>query len=295
MAEKTKKRHTALKVIGIIFLLLTAALAVKLIVDGKRHAEDQAAMVKTDEELIGEHLYIKREGKDDVDVNIYIPESEAKTPVVFNLHGGAFIAGDADALDTQSDRISKSWNSAVVTVNYKLAKDGISIDYAVGEVVDTVKYFRDHADEYNIDTERIVILGYSAGGYHTMASVLELEKQGIDISAQVICYGFIKEVVETYNAMTDEQKKGVAPALFILADNDPISDGSLKYEEVLRNNGVLTEVKKYDGSIHGFIEENNPEYENLHSKQSKAPEQEKMAREAEDYIKAWLNGISVLQ
>ena len=91
------------------------------------------------------------------------------------------------------------------------------------------------------------------------------------------------------------QKKTVPPALFILADNDPISDGSLKYEEVLRNNGVLTEVKKYDGSVHGYIEENNPEYENLHSKQSKAPEQEKMAREAEDYIKAWLNSISVLQ
>ena len=280
-----------LKVVGIVLLALIGLLVISIILSAKRNAEDQAAMVKTDEELIGEHIFIKREGKDDVDVNVYIPKSDEKTPVVFNLHGGAFIAGDADALDTQSDRISKDWNSAVVTINYKLAKDGITIDYAVDEVVDTVKYFRDHAAEYNIDTERIVILGYSAGGYHTMASVLELKKQGVDISAQVICYGFIKEVVETYNAMTDDQKKNVAPALFILADDDPISDGSLKYEEVLRDNGVLTEVKKYDGSIHGFVEENNPEYENLHSKKSKAPEQEKMAREAEANIMTWLTSV----
>ena len=290
--EKTKRRrHPVLKTIGIIFLVLAVALVVTLIRNGKRSAEDQAAMVKTDEELIGTHFYVPRDGKDDVDVNLYLPDSAETMPVVFNLHGGAFIAGDADTLDTQSDRIAKEWGMAVVTVNYKLAKDGITIQYAVDEVVDTVLYFREHAVEYNIDPNKIVILGYSAGGYHTMAATLELEKQGVDVAAQVICYGFIKEVVETYNAMPEAQRQAVAPALFILADNDPISDGSLKYEEVLRQNGVATEVKKYEGSMHGFIEENNPEYEKLHSKASKSPEQEVLARDAEDYIGNWLKGI----
>ncbi|MBQ7433491.1 MAG: alpha/beta hydrolase [Lachnospiraceae bacterium] len=292
MAKTNKKKgHTVLSVIGIFFLTLIIVTAVILIRNGRRGAEDQVAMVKTDEELIGEHFYIKRDGKEDIDINFYIPESAEKTPVVINLHGGAFIAGDADTLDTQSDRISKEWNAAVVTVNYKLAKNGISIQYAVDEVVDTVKYFKEHAGEYNIDPEKIVILGYSAGGYHAMASTLELRKQGIDVAAQVICYGFIKEVVDTYYAMTDEQRKTTAPALFILADHDPISDGSLKYEEALRENGVITDIKKYDGSMHGFIEENNPEYEKLHSKASKSPEQEIMARDAEAYIGDWIKMI----
>lgn len=43
----------------------------------------------------------------------------------------AFIAGDADALDTQSDRISKSFNMHIVSINYKLAKDGITKEYVL--------------------------------------------------------------------------------------------------------------------------------------------------------------------
>ena len=279
-----------LKIIGIVLLLLIAALVVSVIRSSRRSAEDQARMVKSDEELLGTHFYMPRDGKESVDVNLYIPDHAAneRLPVVVNLHGGAFIAGDADTLDTQSDRIAKDWNAVVVTVNYKLAKNGVTIAYGTEEVVDTVKYFISHAGEYGIDTNQVVVLGYSAGGYHAMASVLALKKQGVDAAAQVICYGFIKEVVETYTAMGDEQRTTLAPALFILADNDPISDGSLQYEAALRQNGVKTEVKKYEGAIHGFLEENNPEYEKLNSKQSKSPEQEAMARDAEDYIKGFL-------
>ena len=59
---------------------------------------------------------------------------------------------------------------------------------------------------------------------------------------------------------------------------------------MLEANGVSAQVKKYDGAIHGFIEENNPEYEELSIKVSKSPEQEKMAREAEEFIGTWLSG-----
>ena len=97
--------------------------------------------------------------------------------------------------------------------------------------------------------------------------------------------------METYNAMSEEQRATLAPALFILADNDPISDGSLQYEEALLQNGVKSEVKKYAGAIHGFIEENNPEYEKLSSKQPKSPEQEAISREAENCIKGFLTEV----
>jgi hypothetical protein len=55
---------------------------------------------------------------------------------------------------------------------------------------------------------------------------------------------------------------------------------------------VQTEVKVYDGALHGFIEENNPEYEKLHFHTSMAPEQEVMARDAEEYIFRWLSDIT---
>ena len=74
-----------------------------------------------------------------------------------------------------------------------------------------------------------------------------------------------------------------------MADKDFISTGSLNYEKLLKENGIMTEVKFYEGAIHGFIEENNPEYEKLNFKASKSPEQEKMARDAENHIGFWIN------
>lgn len=277
-----------LKVIGSIVLISAALLTVTLIRNAKEQEKQQALMVKTDEELIGTHFYVPREGKEDVDVNLYLLDDGNNYPLVINLHGGAFIAGDADTLDTQSDRISKQWNVNVVTVNYKLAKGNYDIAYGTEEIVDTVKYFIDHAEEYNIDINNIFILGYSAGGYHAMASTLKLKEAGIDIAGQIVCYGFIKEVNDTYLVETESFRKSTCPSLFILADNDPISEGSLIYQKSLEENGIDTTVKKYDGAKHGFIEENNPEYEILKAT-SKSPEQETMAREAEEFIGEWIN------
>ena len=161
--------------------------------------------------------------------------------------------------------------------------------YAVDEIKDTVKYFIDHSDEYSVDVEHIYILGYSAGGYHAMASALQLHQEGIDVKGQIICYGFLSDMMDQFSELYEEQKGTIPPALFILAGDEPIGKSSMEYEEALRKCGVNTEVKTYDGAIHGFIEENNPEYEKLHSHASMSPEQETMARDAEKLIGEWIN------
>ncbi len=283
-----------MKTILWILLALVILVAGKTGIDYAYRAQDQKKMTKTDEELLGEHFYVPREGKEAVDVNVYLPaeRGDAPAPVLFNIHGGAFLAGDADTLDSQCVRLSKIGGCAVVCVNYKLAKGGYTIDYALEEVVDTVKYFREHASDYGIDPERVILLGYSAGGYYAMAAAIDLKSEGIDVAAQVICYGFLKDAAERYAALSEDAQKTIAPALFILAGDEPIGGSSLQYEQALRANGVKTEVKVYEGALHGFIEENNPEYEKLHFHTSMAPEQEVMARDAEEEIFRWLSDIT---
>ena len=284
------------KIAGIIVIVIVVGiglLIIQFIKDQKIQAIDQKAMIKTDEELIGEHLYIKRDNKEDVDVNIYITKSEEKAPLIINIHGGAFIAGDADTLDTQSDRISNNWGVNVATINYKLLSDKYDKQYAIDEIKDTVKYFINNSEKYNIDTDNIFILGYSAGGYYAMASTLQLHKEDINVKGQILCYAFLSDILDQYKELSDEQKKTIAPVLFILAGDEPIGKGSLDYEKILKENGVSTEVKVYDNVKHGFIEENNPEYEKLHKKNktSKSEEAEIIARESEDYMNTWIKKL----
>lgn len=165
----------------------------------------------------------------------------------------------------------------------------IPIEYGTQEVIDVIRYFKEHAEEYRADPERFCVMGYSAGAYHTAAAVLALKAEDVDVAAQVLCYAYIGDAVERYNALSPERRAAMSPALFVLADNDSFSEESLAYQEVLEANGVSAQMKKYDGAIHGFLEENNPEYEELNIKVSKSPEQEEMAREAEEFIGTWLN------
>ncbi len=273
-------------------LLVVGVLLYQIVKGIADRTANQAAMVKSDDELLGEHFYVPRQDLDPVDVNLYLPDQGESLSVVFNLHGGAFIAGDADTLDSQSLRLCNDWNAVIVTVNYKLAVDGISIEYGTQEVVDTVKYFLEHAEEYHIDPHKTVLLGYSAGGCHAAMATLALEQEGVELAAQVLCYSFIGGVLDSFNTLSQKQQTNLPPTLFVLADNDPISDGSLEYEGVLQGTGIFTEVKRYDGAIHGFLEENNPEYEGLPAgAASRSPEQEIMAREAECYIGEWLSKV----
>lgn len=273
--------------LGAAALLLSAQLVGQQI----DYANDQKAMQKTDEQLLGTHLYLPREDEEPVDVNFYHPEGTQTVPLIINLHGGAFIAGDADALDSQSDRLSRAWNCAFATVNYTLARDGVSIEYGTQEVVDTVNYFKAHAQEYAIDPEQIVLMGYSAGGCHAIMSALALKEEGVDVAAQVLCYPFISDAIEKYQKLTPEQQQTMAPALFVLADNDPISEGSLGYETALKDAGVSTEVLRYPAAKHGFLKETNPEYANLKTATAHSPEQEALAHQAEQNIQNWLDGI----
>ncbi len=253
-------------------------------------------MSKTDEELIGQHLYIERSNKECVDTNWYSADGgEEKRPLVINLHGGAFIAGDADALDTQSNRISQSWNVNVSTINYKLLKDNkYDKDYVVQEIFDTVQYFITNAETYAVDVDNIFLMGYSAGGYYAMASTLNLTENGINIKGQILCYAYHGNMPETFTNMSKTYKDKVPPALFVLADKDSFSTDSLQYEQTLRDYGITTEVKAYKNVLHGFIEQNNPEYDRLHkiSCMAKSAEAEKVAREAENHIGAWIDKLA---
>ena len=289
--KKLPKFWKFIIVILIIIIVLLLAINIYAIHYRKINAANRALLVKDDSELLGTRFEVPRDGKDSVKVNLYIPENpdNEKLPVVFNIHGGGFVGGDADVLDTQSDRISKEWNAMIVTINYTKA-DVKPIDYGIQEITDTVLYFSNHNTEYNIDKTKFAVMGYSAGAYYASASAVDLANKGFDLQAQILCYPFTTFLTK------QKVNEKVAPALFVLASEDPISQGSKEYEEYLRNNGVKTTIKEYQGAGHSFIESNNPEGDHDFASEEERNSvinetQEKLARQAESDIYDWLKQL----
>lgn len=97
-------------------------------------------------------------------LDFYRVKSNEKQPAVILIHGGGFIAGDKKYRKGRSQYFAINGFS-VFSINYGLAPDYIFPDPLM-HIINAANYIYDHADEYNIDTDRIFVDGDSAGGYY---------------------------------------------------------------------------------------------------------------------------------
>ena len=166
LPKKWKVKIIILSFISALFLVLLVIFNIFLTSYRAENERQRAKLVKDDSELIGERIEIQRDGKASVKANLYVPDfiSEERLPVVFNIHGGGFVGGDADVLDTQSERIANEWNVVVVTINYTKA-DVKPVSYGSEEIRDVVLYFANNAEIYGVDPSKFTLMGYSAGAY----------------------------------------------------------------------------------------------------------------------------------
>lgn len=209
---------------------------------------------------------------------------DERLPVVFNIHGGGFVGGDADVLDTQSERIANEWNVVVVTINYTKA-DVKPISYGSEEIRDVVLYFADNAEVYGVDPSKFTLMGYSAGAYYAADSTRLLQLADFDMASLVLCYPW------TTGLKADKLEKDFPPTLFVLSGQDPISQKSKSYVKDMESAGLEVEVIEYENAVHSFIESNNPEgmvEGTVDMSDVINTEQESLAREAEAAVSEWI-------
>lgn len=302
MKKKRTNRENRKFILGIVLAFLVMMLVVGLIFIinfTSSTKKNNFLYQKADEFLIGERIEIEREGQKSINGNIYLSDNESKkVPLIINIHGGAFIGGDADSLDTQSDRISKNNNAVVFTINYTLLEPyrmllfpRSKIDYQIDEIVHSIKYFKYNADTYNIDTDKIIIMGYSAGGHLALGATNKLAAQGECIFAQILGYGYLKNGMEQYKEIPDEYKKLCNTLIIFTNKDDFISESMREYYNLLERHSVPVTKLEYPNVNHGFLEENNPEYEKLSDLPGRSEEQEKYMIDAENKIVEWISNL----
>lgn len=237
--------------------------------------------------VVGERLLVPCR---DCKIEVYFYKSSRKglSPVLFDIHGGGHVLGDAAAQDKFCDRIRNELNIHVITINYRLAPEH-PFPAATNDVYDVVKYFSDNAEKYNIDKNNIAIGGSSAGGNLATVTAMRAKMTGdFKLKCQILNYPFLDAATDpfskpqfkgaippvmclAFNEMYSkpgertnpyvspvyasiEELKGLPPAVVLTAELDSLCAEGEQYASKLVQAGVPVFSRRFLGAVHGFIE-----------------------------------------
>ena len=268
---------------------------------------------------LGQAFTVPRDGQKGVRVRLYRPAADdgSRLPVLFNVHGGGWIFGDAEGVDLQSQYLANHLGCAVVNVDY-LRADEQPFPYQQEETADTVAYFLAHAGNWQIDPDRAALMGYSAGGHIAAGAALLLRDRGVSLCTQVLCYPFLNfvgfdfaaygnitglpgRVFNRFTATVFFEKMaadstllspahadpaaltGLAPAVIVSCGaGDPLLPQAEDYAQQLAAAGVPVVYREYKTAVHGFLERNFPDDPAVFARED---EQDTLMREAVEFIR----------
>lgn len=111
-------------------------------------------------------VYARVEGKD-LKLNAFLPEGAGKpVPAIVEIHGGWWHGGEpSKSMDGVGGGVFfKREGLAVFSIAYRLGAEG-GFPENIRDCRNAVRFIRKNAARFNIDPERILVTGGSAGGY----------------------------------------------------------------------------------------------------------------------------------
>jgi acetyl esterase len=226
-----------------------------------------------------------------VPLRIYTPESDAAPaplPVIVFIHGGGWWMGDELAIwDGLCSQMAAEVPALVISVDYRLAPEH-RFPAAVDDAYAALLWARANARRLGGDPNKIALHGSSAGGNLVGAVTLRARDEGgpaarLQVlvvpamslapppseSMRIFGQGYGLEGID---AMTDaylgpdgdprhpwvspllaDDVSRLPPALILTAQFDPLRDDAEAYGARLRAAGVEAEVRRFDGTVHGFL------------------------------------------
>jgi acetyl esterase/lipase len=118
-------------------------------------------------------------------LNLYQPMDSGKYPGVIQVYGGAWRAGSPDH-DEKFSRYLASRGYVVVSIDYRHAPQH-RFPAQLDDVKMAIEYVRSHAGQWEIDPNRLGIIGRSAGGH--LATLAAYQPDAKPLQAVVSYYG----------------------------------------------------------------------------------------------------------
>lgn len=151
-------------------------------IDMKREGEDitteeiieTTKIIPLKDHMIEITIYERKDQKD----------SKEKRNLVLFVHGGGFIGGDVKTKGNQCRYLAQQSGAVVVSPEYRLAPE-TPYPGAEEDVLGTIDWLEDNADRFNIDTDKMAIMGESAGGHLAVNACLKDKKQRMKLVVPV--------------------------------------------------------------------------------------------------------------
>ncbi|AFY97004.1 alpha/beta hydrolase [Chamaesiphon minutus] len=224
----------------------------------------------------------------EIPIRLYYPVIQENLPIILFFHGGGWVYGNFQTHDRMCRRIARDTGAIVLAVCYRLAPF-FKYPTALEDCYDVLLWAVKHSVNLKADSERVIVMGDSAGGNLAAAVCLMARDQGhSSIARQILIYPVMSGMldqpsIEKYaNApiLTQERMRyfvqcyarteadilqpyfspllaqdlnNLPPTLIITSEYDPLHDQAHEYAQRLQEAGTPVTLIDYSDMVHGFL------------------------------------------
>ncbi len=220
-------------------------------------------------------------------ISAYIPENseeininKKRETIIICPGGGYEFTSDREAEPIALKFVAQGFNAVVI--RYSIAP--VRYPTALLELAETVRYVREKEKEWNVDTEKVIVCGFSAGGHlagslgvlwnnEIIEKYLDIKNEEVKPNAMILCYPVIssgefahkgsfdsllgqKEAEISRENLSLEKLVSIeTPKTFLWHTFDdgtvPVQN-SLLFSNALASNKVQFELHIYPSGVHGL-------------------------------------------
>lgn len=272
-----------MKTINILSLFILLLLSVPMTLSAKESDPEVLEDMRTDiskPDTVVDYQVVpyKKIGNKRLVVRVYSPDStkfEGRRPAVVIFHGGGWSGGSPNTFIPHA-RYFRNNGFKVFVATYRLAKEsqGLTPVECLLDAKSAMRFVRTNSEKFNIDPNKIVASGGSAGAHLSAATALIDNYNDQDDDMSVSCIpnalvlfspvidngpagwafdrvgGYYKDFSPLHNI-----REGMPPVISFLGSKDSlIPVVTMQYfNEMIQRVGTKSELHVYEGQAHGFF------------------------------------------
>lgn len=209
-----------------------------------------------------------------ISTKLYFPESPLRArlqpprPIIVYFHGGGWVSCDIETHDSFCRAFCKLTDAVVASVDYRRGPEA-PFPAAPEDCYAATRWLSEHAGQFHVDPELMVVAGDSAGGnLAAVVALMNLARKEFAIRHQLLLYPSTRWenwFIKGYLANSEDARhpwvapvlasnvEGLPPATIVTAEFDGLNSQIDAYQQKLVSGGVDVRRLHYPGTLHGFL------------------------------------------